>query len=323
MSTLTTPEVSEKAHIFNVGCEIGKTLDVKKFYLIFEEAKNILVPLVPWLDRPTKERWAGEVLPVEIRNKRIMSLFYHSVSEETLSIEIQRSGKWLVKIISGGKLSYHEIDSLGLVELMLEKTKNLLLRLSLNADKEAKDQFLEKLPFLETMTIYNGMLVVLSMCFNNITNTLNEREERLRIMRERANLLKDFASALDPLVISGQSRTIKTHSIWSLNSGGRGGSSRYTGDYLSESQIKNIWDVISKKPGHIWGSTYTQEVHEFSFGSMKYFLHSMSNLVQDIFKAERENKTTVESLSGYNYGRLPFSEDELENIRKLSTSIIG
>jgi hypothetical protein len=321
MSTLTTPEISEKIHAFNTARKIGEKLEYKKISLVFEEAKNIIFPLVSWLDKPIKEHWSGEVFPVEFGNRRIMPIFCHSTGVEFLEIGIQRSGMWLIKTVSNGRTSLDEVDSQELVELVLTKTRTLLKRLSLGQTKEIVDKFSEKLPFLEGVVIYNGILVILSMCFDNISQILNEREERLKIMRERANLLKDFSFALDPLVIKGKNLTIKTYSLWCDSAGG--GSRRCSEDYLSESQMDLIFGVSEKRNAKFLGSNYTREIDESKFSSIKNFLHSMRNLVEEIFRAEKENKTTVESLSGYNYGRLPFSEDELENIRKLSVSITG
>ena len=319
---LRRPAIAEKVRLLNFGSAARKKLNLKELPGILQEMKMILFPLVPWLDKPVFSD--GGILgnyhpPAAFHKKRAMLIFNGSNYGGFLDIMLERSDAWFVRIHPSdrhGDSSYCEADSVELARLIIQR-KEALLKLSLG-NTNAAEHFTDKVDFLEEIALYNGILQMLSGCFETVAQSLNEREERIRIMRERLALLNDFAESLDPLLAEARTMSLPEYSIFDHHSRG---TSRYTGDYFCEDDLKPFWEHI-KKVSLSWSGSYRMMCCASNVRSLSEFLRRVAYHVNEVVRAKSEGRTDAASLTGFTgAGRLPFSSNELGILRKLVGSI--
>ena len=316
-SELKSPTVAEALRVLTAGSELAQELNLKKLSRMLEEMRLILQPLVLWLDKPISSvGWVrlGSSMPAHLQKKRIMPLFDGSGYGESPSFGLQRSGTWFVAAYEPNyKITYHEANSEKLARLIIRNGQAILAK-SLQDSALAAD-FPKELNFLKEAALYSGILTILSACAESVARLLREREERMRIARERLHLLTGFIQSLDPL--SGQDQTVSLpeHSIWSVTSQG---SSRDTADYLCPEALVPFWDHL-KSRGNAFG--YRPESVVVAVKSLPQFIHIVAHLMGEISRIVKEDKADAAALFGKQDGRLPFTSQELEVLKKIFESI--
>ncbi len=308
---LTLPTLVEKFRLLEIGKETGMGLKLEKLPDIIEEGKQILLPLVPWLDKPIfpEAEFADRLAPVKFKKKRGVRVF----ESEIIDIWLERSGMWFLRFrgLDRSRTPFQEVDSQHLAKIMLKKSDGFLKRYL------RKTSFLEEMPFVKNIALYNILVLhFLSELFKTVKSLIEEREKRLSLMGERLNLLHDYNQALDPLISQGKKAEMKGYSIFEEHSRGI---SRSTGDYFCPEALKPFWEILKNRPSD--PSKYIEFVTEFSFESLEKILQRLSWIFEEIEGARSREMTTPKSLFGYNSGRLEFMEEEIKVLEKLVRSI--
>lgn len=307
---LKPPTVAEKIRLLEIGKETGRSQDFERLPGILEGVKEILLSLVPWLDKPlfSDNEYLGCFVPERFRRKRGMRFFGSSF----MTIWLERSGRWFLWLHTAAEgRFFQEADSRQLAEIMLQKSDDFLKEFFRD------ENLLVELAFLKEIALYYAIFLgVLPQFFKTAMALVEEREKRFRIMRERLNLLDDFMQSLDPLISQGKTVAIKEYSIWRDHE--RGTSSRYTGGYLCLEALEPFWEVIKKRPKP---TGYRQHVDEYCPGSLKDFFWRVCYFFEEIARARSRGHADANSLIGFNSGRLPFTKKELMIIEEVADSI--
>lgn len=307
---LKSPTVAEKIRLLEIGKETGQSLNLEGLSEVLEGVKRILLPLVPWLDKPLllRERFRDCPVPIAFLKKRALHLFGASF----LHIWFERSGKWLLWIRGTGERGFfRNANSRQLAEIMVQRHDDFLKNFLRGAG------FLDEIPCLKKIAFYNAIFVhVLSQFFKSVEDLIKEREERLCVMREWLELLGDFGKSLDPLISQGKRAVLKNYGIWEET---EHGTSNRAWSYFSPDALKPFWEVIEKRGGERSG--YKEHIDEYSFKSLFEILQRMGWIVEDIEKAKSIGKADADSLWGYNTGRLPFTEEEMAVLKEFAGSI--
>lgn len=206
--------------------------------------------------------------------------------------------------------TFQEVNSQQLAGIMFQKSNDFLERFLRDVS------ILGGIPFLKNITLYNVVFPwFLSQCFETVKVLVEAREKRLRIMRERLNLLYEFSQSLDPLVSKGKEVLIKGYSIYKEGERGRG---RCTSDYLCSEALEPFWEVSKNRSSRCSGQ-YRENICEHSIESLEAFLLRIGYIFSEIKEADED--ADANSLFGRSSGRLPFIEEELMVLRKLVDSI--
>ena len=201
-------------------------IDEKMFLVVFENIAKILAPIVQYFDKPlnTQTPFVHNGKRLGITKERALVVF-DGYGVGTFSIALTRSGKWFYAD------SYDEppiaMDTHAIASKIF--SKRMLLAREASYERIPKDG---QLHFMKNLFIHAGLLSFLNGVHVTIQKCIDEREEKLCLMREELKLFDDFCSALDPIVSSGNSVDIVGYSIfWE----GNHGTSRITADYLDGS----------------------------------------------------------------------------------------
>ncbi|KKW37075.1 MAG: hypothetical protein UY81_C0004G0004 [Candidatus Giovannonibacteria bacterium GW2011_GWA2_53_7] len=309
--------VAEKERLFVAARKIRKQLNPAVLAEILEQVRAILLPLVPWLDMPVFSEsgiYRTPPFPEMWRKKRAMMVLDGSYISGQLDLMLERSGSWYVKMrlaCDGGRPGYFEANSSGLA-VQIIKRSDLLLRFSSSPTSE---QLAGTLAFLRNIALYHSAAEMVARCFKTIDRTLREREERMRLMRERLQLLGDFPEMLDPLLADGKMVSVPTFAIFSNY---RDTSSRHTGTYLTQECLRPFWDEIRTRTNP---ESYTPFNSLYNFHSLGEFLQRVRSEVEEIAEAKRQGRKDVTSLTSRADGRLPFSKEELKVLQGAVRSI--
>lgn len=295
MGTLKEIKLAEKIRLLSVGKKLGRNLDVKDLPFILEKVKTTILPLVEWLDKPARAKKRGV-------------LFFES---RFLNIWLERSGRWFINFgiydpESEKRVCY--VDSQELAEIMIEKQEDFLNLYLVDRN------FLTELPFLRDIALYDAMVLrVLARFFEDVEKQLQEREERILLMKERLNLFNDFAQSLDLLKSQGKTVSINGYSIFNKD---EHGSRRCTKDYFCPEALKPFWEVVkSLRSG---GADKYEEVSKYRFESLGSILQQADYWVREVAAAGSKD---AKSLFAYSSGRLPLTREELDVLKKLVDSI--
>lgn len=306
---LKSPSVAEKIRLLEIGKETGRSLNLERLSEVLEEVKGILLPLVPWLDKPLLlgRQFKGCSVPTLFQKKRAIQLF----EANFLYIWLERSGKWLLWIRGAGEgRFFRDANSRQLAEIILQKSDGVLKEFLRNQN------FLKELVFLKEIALYDAVFLrVLSQFFKAAMALVEEREKRFRIMRERLSLLDDFTQSLDPLISQGKTVVIKEYSIWRDH---ERGTVRYTGGYLSPEALGSFWEVIKSRSEL---ADYRESVDEYRPRSLEDFFWRVSYIFEEITKARSDGHADAKSLFGFSSGRLPFTEKELMIMEDIAGSL--
>ncbi len=206
---LKSPTIAEKIRLFEIGKKTGRSVMLEKLPDILEEVKEIILPLVPLLDKQifSGNEFLGCFVPERFREKRGMCFF----SPRSMIIWLERSGKWFVWLYvpkPAGNF-FQEADSQQLAVILLQESEGI------RKESLRGFGFLEELIFFKDAALYHALIPYVLSCFSErVAAVLKEKEEKLRIMKERLGLLNDFTQSLDPLTNRSERITIKEYSIY-------------------------------------------------------------------------------------------------------------
>jgi len=306
---LMSPLVAEKIRLLRAGKEMGQELKVDTLPNVFEGVKDIIFPLVSWLDKPIAPEvvYADCPVPKALEKSRGVRLFESGV----MDVWLTRSGKWFLCFRGSDrpKRAHREVNSQQLAKIMLQKSDYFLRRSLRNSD------ILEEIPFLTDIALYNVMLVeFVSQCFRSVKILVKVREKRLRIIKEWLNLLDEFSQSLDPLVSQDRTVVIEGYSIFGKT---RHGESRCTGDYLCPEALNPFWEVL--KDREMEDQKYRESVDEHILESLEDLLWRIGYIFGEIEGTKKD--ATAKSIFGYSSGRLPFIEKEMVILKELVDSV--
>jgi len=307
---LVSPAIAEKIRLLNAGKETGQKLGAEGLPNVLEGLRDILLPLVAWLDKPIfhDAAFVDCPTPKAFEKRRGVRLFESGI----VDIWLERSGKWFLRFRGShrSETTYQEMDSQQLAEILLQKSDDFLKKSLRNVG------ILEGIPFLKDVASYNVMfLQFVSQCFKSVKTLIEEREKRLRIMKDWLGLLYEFNQSLDPLVGHGKEISMKGYSIFEDHSRG---TSRCTADYFCPEALKPFWKVLKNRPIRS-ESEYRKFVTEFSFDSLGDLLQRLSWAFDEIEKTNEG--ADAKDLFGRTSGRFPFTEGEIAVLKKLVDSI--
>lgn len=306
---LISPAVAEKIRLLMTGKRMSQELKVDMFPNVLEGVKDILLPLVSWLDKliAPEVAFADCPVPKVLEKRRGVRLFESGV----MDIWLTRSGKWFLCFRGSDrpKRAHREVNSRQLAKIMLRKSDYFLRRSLRNAD------ILEEIPFLKDIAFYNVMLVqFVSQCFESVKTLIKAREERLCIMKEWLNLLHEFGQSLDPLVSHDRTVLAKGYSIFGRT---RHGESRCTADYLCPEALGPFWEVLENREPEDRG--YREHVTEHDLESLEDLLERIGYIFDEIKKTKED--ATANSIFGFSSGRLPFTEEEVAVLKEIVDSV--
>ena len=308
---LASPAIAEKIRLLNTGRETGQKLRVEALPNILEGIRDILFPFIPWLDKTIFPEAAFVDCPVPkaFERRRGVRLFESGI----MDIWLERSGKWFLRFRGSYRpeTPYQETDSQQLAEILLQRSDDFL-KWSL------RDMgILDGIPFLKNVALYNVMfLQFVSQCFKSVKSLIEEREKRLHVMKEWLSLFYEFNQSLDPLTSQGKEVSIKGYSVFKDHPRGF---SRCTADYFCPEALEPFWEVLKERKGRSADSEYKEFVSEFNFKSLGDLLQQLGWAFDEIKKTNKD--ADAKHLFGCTSGRLPFSEEEIEILRKLVNSI--
>ncbi|MBL7084208.1 MAG: hypothetical protein ISS41_11365 [Candidatus Aminicenantes bacterium] len=308
---LIPPAIAKKIRLLEAGKKMGQELKIDMLPNVFEEVRSVILPLVPWLDKPIfpEASFVDCPVPKAFKRKRGVRLFESSI----IDIWLERSGKWFLRFCGShrSEATFQEVDSHRLAEIMLQKLDDFLERSSGDAG------IMEGAPFTKDIVLYNMMFMrFVSQCFESVKTLVKAREERLRIMGEWLNLLYEFSQSLDPLIGQGREVLIKGYSIFEDHARGTG---RCTDDYLCSEALESFWEVLKNRNSVRSGSKYRESIAEYRIESLGDFLRRLNWIFDEVKKTGED--ADANSLFGHNTGRLPFTEKEMVVLRELVNAI--
>ncbi len=313
---LVSPIVAEKIRLLEEGKKMSQELKVGLLPDFFGRIKDILLPLIPWLDKPIFPRAAfiDHSVPKVFQRRRGVRVFDSGI----IGIWLERSGKWFLRDSESDHYEtvYQEVDSQRLAEIMFQKSDYFLKRFSRDS------VILEEVPFLKDIVFYNMMFVrFASQCFESVKVLVEAREKRLNIIKEWLNLLNEFGQSLDPLIGQGKNVLIKGYSIFEERKHGRRGTSRCTADYLCSEALNPFWEVSKGRHSRYpQGGEYREIVSDYTSESLEELLRRLSWICDEI--KETGEGADANSLFGRSTGRLSLTEGEIVVLRELVNSII-
>lgn len=309
---LSSPSLAFELRLLEMGKETGKKLDVSKLGQALELAKIILWPMVQGLDKEILPKPTGKT-----QERRGLLLFEDPVAY----IWLLRSGKWLIWALEEGKLSkdgereFKQCESHQLADFLIKNQKKLVKK---NFKSGFSADILAELPFLKDIAVYSALFIpVFEQFFENASVILDERENRIKIMRERLALLQKFGKSFDLLASQGRKVILKEYSIWKESSHG---SYNYASRYFSPEAVAPFWEHIKNSRS---GDRFVANDSERGFGSLEEFLSEVDYVIGEIALAEQQKRRTAQEIFGFNSCRLPLIESEKEAIRKAAAAITG
>ncbi len=294
------PTFGEKLRLLEIGKRIGKSLNLERLSEVLEETKNILLPLVQWLDKPLFPE--NPYVPKAFQKARGMRLYPRTRTGDFFNIWLERSGKWLVVF----RRNYRRIDSRQLAKIMIQEQGYFLYK------SWQKIGLAKEIPPIKEIASYHSLILrVLSEFFKSAQEMLEDRQKRLNIMKKRADLLGEFIQSLDPLVSQGKTVEMKGYSIFYRHKSEI--KSRYSDDYLCPDSLCSIWKAIAPRQD---SSAFEEFVSKYVFGSLEQFLEQMVRILERINEVKSKGPEDRETGD-----RITLEERELKAIEKVVNSI--
>ena len=294
--------LGEKIRLLELGKETGQGLKIDKLPDIIEEARKIILPLVPWLGKPLKDFSRTEDVPKRMQKRQVILL----LETDSFRIWIERSGKW---ILYADQLWVCETDSKDLAVAILKKEKyfaDIFIR--------EGENLIKKIPFIESAVLYHAVFsCILTRFTRAISELLMLREQRLQNMKKVLDFFRDFSHSLDPLIGGGKKVGFREFCL--VEDTGRSIRFHHHG-YLSEKAIEPFLSIAKMHKNE-----YKIRSSDPQFSNLEGFFDQIRNFLSDIESASSRNRETARDLFGWNSGRLPFSEEELEVLKKTVDSI--
>ncbi|MEK7661886.1 MAG: hypothetical protein AAB355_00070 [Patescibacteria group bacterium] len=213
----------------------------------------LLLPMVPWLDKPLHEIVGSPVekkyLPEHIRNDRGMLLvsgfagFFFLVLRRDLSLlgcypasdRGQADGICYIPLTRAGVL----------VDMIADKKYEIAGSIPWGIDfKNSLREFVEEDRDLSEAVEHFAFLKFLSLIVKTVGKTIAEREERLKTMRGNLSFAELFVDGLDPLQYVQPQPPLTEYSVFRDH--GRG-TVRNSGDYFVARHVKEIAEQLNER----------------------------------------------------------------------------
>ena len=312
---LKSPSVREKIRLLNVGREIRMEVIFELPYII-ESMREFLMPLVQWLDVDlTKSRpFDVSSFPTSL-DSRAMIVFVNP--GEFISFGLCRSGRWIVK----EDTTYSWMNSSGLARKIIDKYHDLYTHAVRDLDVlDLTDSAWNKT--FERIIKNEALIWLVNECWKKVDEQLSARESRLKLMRERVDVFKDFGPSLDPLISRGRTLKIPSYCIYRLR--GDGGTDNEVCTYLCKPALQPFWEVIKRRvQTQTSKSRFWTERSVYEVRSISELLGRIGYLAREISNAKEGGRTDASSQFGFNSGRLPFSQEELDILENLFAAVVN
>ncbi len=208
-----------------------------------------------------------------------------------------------------------EMDSKELADLLL-LAENFLVREALKDPvPDRQEKLFELMPCLRDVASHYAGAWFVGQCFETVKSALAEREERLKIMKQRMDFLQEFQASLDPIMVRGEPLPLPHYALYSKTSTG---SSVAAGNYLAASSLDDFWKIIDERGAR---DRYFTLGENDSVDSLKKLLEMVIYMNYKISTAESQHRDTAERLFGDNSGRLPFSPGEIVALQRVVESL--
>lgn len=309
---LQSPTLADRIRLLGEGKSLSRRLDVQDWPVILEHMKEVLLPLVRWLDKPLEgaSGFTNPPLPREHQKTRAMIVFVCERHIDFPRIALGRDGNWFIRVND----DYFVADTAKLSEFTTGRWSELVKAC---LSKELIAFLSETDEVLLALARHYSMVWFMVQCAETVSKQLEERERRLAIMGERLKLFSQFGQTLDPIVSRNVAVKFPAFSIWTDHDD-RPGTSRYSSDYLTEKALKPLWENSKRySPKH--RKTLRLEESAYSAGSLERFLLRLGWMVEEISKTRSNGHMDAKSLCGMSE-RLPFTQEEISVIKKLIRS---
>lgn len=311
---LAEPAISDTLEVLALAELCSKPLGFGNLNDALEQLKEILLPLVEFLDQEVqatpdiKHRLQDEGR----ESKERLLLLYPPRNADTLFVlAINRSGEWIV--VREGRLE--RVTTLQLTD-EFNQVRHRMIPQSIGgyATDFVMDKFLE-LGF-GGIGEQSAIIHFLRSCSERIIALIEEREKRLQMMRKRVGILDMFASALDPIAASGEHLRLVQHGI--VDEGGHGARMGPQG-YFDLSALDPFWEIAKRRTDH---DDYKPHIMTLEIEDMQRALRVIMGRIKGVEEAEDRNRSTADDLFGWTGGgQLDLNPAEIEYLRKVREQI--
>ena len=303
----------EKLRVLSTGKRINFAFTVDNVTIVLEEVVEILLPLVQWLDKKLCDVFSN-LTDEKFKNQRGM-LLLDGWGWGIMDIALERSGQWLVR----DKDICLSLKSDDMAKLIVKNYQDFSTISLFRHDFEML-KFVKANVFLKNISYRYSLIWLLSKFSESVEKQIKEREDRLKIMRQRLSGLCDFKTALDPLEVREKPLKLMGYSIFHEY---ESGATNVAGSYLSSSALDGFWKIANDRKGkeEEEGEEYVPVNSSLNISSLSDFLERISYMVREISEARRSNRTDALALFGYNSGRLPFTEDGMAVLKEMVRQI--
>ncbi len=305
---LNRPSFSEKMRGVLRGLEIGSAFHLGRLEQVLEEMRIILLPLTRHLE---------ETLPIRTDRKRAMRIFGKGFGH-VMSLALDRAGIWHFHAHAVGQTEFVRVTSEELArDLIIDMPRLLRMSLTGFGSLDMID-FMNDTPDmrdLKNVAYHHAVLWFVEECGKSVDKTLSDKEQEIALMRERLRFLTDYATSLDPLILTEKEVKIPHHAI--VDEGLS--SNRKTPDYLCSSALQVYWDRFRSRNTET-AKKYCEAASLRPIDSMGRFFFILGQHVQQIAESRRRGETTLEAFTRES-ARLPFSSEELDVVRHIAREI--
>lgn len=334
--------VHERVVLRELSREMARTIDLGKLPEVLESLRQSLMPLVHVLGKTL-----GKAPPFNVsRSSRKLSelshalLVYNGHAQGTFSLALARNGKWIVEVYSsrGGKDTRLSLENsedlassiLGRMDELVgaEVAQNFILMFTNKSDLE----------FFFGLVRYVCIMDFFEHCYETMAKLIDEREEKLRMMRQRIGMVRELSEFLDPLALSGQVVPTSQYAIWLEYTQG---DSRSTGDYLHIDALDPFRKILARKPSEGWtpvrnrDSKYVERSSVVEHGTLKRFVFVLSDIASEISRGAsaianvhpsggalaNDHLDRAAHIFNRDLGRVPLSAGELGALRSVASAI--
>lgn len=323
-ATLESPNIALRSEMFGLAAKTEVTPSPDRILSILEMMKNILLPMVRFMDKPIIElpAFSKADVPVAFHAQRVMLVFDGYSYGSFMSLGLARSGKWFVDLFAAEarEARFQCVDSPDLAILVYRHAKTLSPISTYEAYEEwtrADNDF----RFLDDIVRYAAIVRFISECHKTMRLALKEQEERIRIQRERVELIGQFAGALDPIVSGRNTKQLPRHTIFHKTATGQ---SRAAGSsYLALAALEPFWELI-RTPARSDRDRFRPFLESSSPSSLQNFSEYLARTLAEIWKS-RENGERPRPAIHFLHrsdGRMPFSPEEIDVLKNWAASFL-
>jgi hypothetical protein len=321
-STLASPTLADTLRLLMLGFGTKPVPDQAGLCAILDGIRQVLVPMVSSMDKPLGEFesfFKSEHLTPELRKMRVMPVFNGYTAGLLMSVALNRAGDWFVDLLRE-KEKPRKVEANGLSALVLHVIDGYLPDYLGRVMLPGCQNPGEGAEFLKDLFRYAAIVRFVRGCSKTVMDVIEEKERLIRMLRERAGLIGQFADALDPLRSGRKRAELPLYSIFEEHDHG---SRRETGDYLSAGMLAPFLELIQQRfPVKRYRVLRDSSRRLESLDELGDCLRWIFSEIEDAQKRAPKEGVSAETLSlPFASGRLPLGQEELEITQRLVASL--